>query len=190
VNWACDVNASKRVITTPHAPSVRLSAPRTADTGPYRILVIGSESADVVRSVGGWICDRALSGWRVTVALRDTTDTEPIVILGAKPIPFEAFAQDLSNGLWPCALAIAADIFAEDSKVDRLLSSCRREDLPDVMVWGESPQAANAHLGDDEQHMSSRAARAFKAHALVAVGIPPHAAEDTELLHRVRLAGR
>lgn len=182
------MNASKHGITMHHAPNARHSGLQTVDTGTHRILVIGSDSADVVRFVGGWICDRALSGWRVTVALRNTTDTEPIVILGAKPIPLEALAQDLPDGQWPCALAMAGDIFAEDSKVNRVLSSCRREDLPDVMVWGESVQAASAHLDNGERHRSSRAARAFKARALVAVGLPPHAAEDTELLHRVRLA--
>lgn len=144
--WACDMNASKHVMTTHHVPNAEYSGLQTADTGTHRILVIGSDSADVVRFVGGWICDRALSGWRVTVALKNTTDTEPIVILGAKPIPFEAVAPDLPDVRWPCALAMAGDIFAEDSKVNRVLSSCRREALPDVMVWGESVQVASAPL--------------------------------------------
>lgn len=53
-----------------------------------RIVVRAADTADVITSAGGWICDHVMAGWAVEVwlpeAAADGTDLRPLAILGAR----------------------------------------------------------------------------------------------------------
>ena len=49
----------------------------------YRVDVVAADVADVVKFAGGWLFDRAMAGWDVTVLLVDHPDERPLQILGA-----------------------------------------------------------------------------------------------------------
>ncbi|MGZ7020354.1 MAG: hypothetical protein ACXVJ3_03800 [Ilumatobacteraceae bacterium] len=49
----------------------------------YRVDVVASSVADVVRGAGGWIYDHSMQGWTVNVVIRQPGDARPIEILGA-----------------------------------------------------------------------------------------------------------
>src|SRR5689334_16677717 len=44
----------------------------------YRIDVIASGIADVVTSIGGWLFDRSMAGWRVNMYAADDPDVRPL----------------------------------------------------------------------------------------------------------------
>ena len=56
----------------------------------YRLAVLGTSVADVVRCVGGWLFDRAMAGWDVTVLVYDHHDDRPLRILGAATLNLES----------------------------------------------------------------------------------------------------
>ncbi|MGA8547342.1 MAG: hypothetical protein WB785_19075, partial [Mycobacterium sp.] len=55
----------------------------------YRLDVVAANVADVVRFAGGWLFDRAMAGWDVTVLLVDHPDERPLQILGAQILDLE-----------------------------------------------------------------------------------------------------
>ena len=44
----------------------------------YRLDVVAADVADVVKFAGGWLFDRAMAGWDVTVLLVDHPDERPL----------------------------------------------------------------------------------------------------------------
>ena len=48
----------------------------------YRLDVVAASVADVVRFAGGWMYDRVMAGWDVTVLLADDVDERPLRVLG------------------------------------------------------------------------------------------------------------
>ena len=48
----------------------------------YRLDVVAANAADAVRFAGGWMYDRVMAGWDVTVLLADRSDERPLQILG------------------------------------------------------------------------------------------------------------
>ena len=48
-----------------------------------RLTVLAPSVVEVVRSAGGWLFDRAMAGWDVTVITSDHSDSRPLRILGA-----------------------------------------------------------------------------------------------------------
>ncbi|WP_343575423.1 hypothetical protein [Mycobacterium sp.] len=48
----------------------------------YRLDVVAADVADVVTFAGGWLFDRAMAGWDVTVLVADHVDERPLRILG------------------------------------------------------------------------------------------------------------
>ena len=55
----------------------------------YRLDVVASNVVDVVKFAGGWLFDRAMAGWDVTVLLTDHPDDRPLHILGAQTLDLE-----------------------------------------------------------------------------------------------------
>src|SRR5439155_14971420 len=55
----------------------------------YRLDVVAADVVDVVKFAGGWLFDRAMAGWDVTVLLVDHPDERPLQILGAHTIDLE-----------------------------------------------------------------------------------------------------
>jgi len=48
----------------------------------YRLDVVAADVVDVVKFAGGWLFDRAMAGWDVTVLVADHPNDRPLQILG------------------------------------------------------------------------------------------------------------
>ncbi|SCX27697.1 hypothetical protein [Mycolicibacterium fluoranthenivorans] len=138
----------------------RLGADRTA---VYRLDVIGVDTADVVRSAGGWLFDRAMAGWDVQVTLTRSGDLRPLQILGLRT----GDRRDES-----VAVAAAGEL---GGRVQAALRRGRTE----VTVWNAGRLTALVPV----RHVLSAAACAFKAQALAAAGLDPAGVHPAEVFH-------
>jgi hypothetical protein len=143
----------------------------------YRLHVVASGIADVVKSAGGWLFDRAMAGWDVTVLLAGQPDGRPLQILGARVLDLEDALVSAGTRPKPQALAAAADLFGCDSRVRQGVLQALDHGVTEVALWGESwPAELEGSVGL-VQHRLSMAAKMFKARALSA------ALNGTEVLH-------
>ncbi|WP_319448704.1 MULTISPECIES: hypothetical protein [unclassified Mycobacterium] len=136
----------------------------------HQLDVIGSSLSDVVFTVGGWLCDRAMSGWRVNVSISDDFDDLPLRILGVKALPFEPALEFMRSKPPAAALAICSDVLANHTRLRETVAIAAKRGLPEVIVWGGggTTELADRLSFSAVEHRISAAARAFKAHALVA----------------------
>jgi hypothetical protein len=137
-----------------------------------------------VQSAGGWLYDRAMAGWEVTVLLSDGADgpdgpdARPLRILGVRVLAGECDAM----GSLPQSLAVSAEAFAADERVRARVLRARGDRLTEVALWGDGwPLEFNRGM-TGAQHTLSAAARLFKRQALVAAGIPCDSVDPTETL--------
>lgn len=110
----------------------------------YRLDVMATKVVDVVKWVGGWLFDRGMEGWDVTVLIADRHDNaQPLDILGTK-----ALHLDLALGRperYPAALSVAADLYAADERVRHTVQETLRRPTPEITVWGEGRPAESSH---------------------------------------------
>jgi hypothetical protein len=169
----------------------RRDEPRVAHPSPsagrmlrYQLDVIASDIADVVRSAGGWLCDRAMAGWDVNVLVADHFDARPLHTLGVRTLPeteFESIEFESIDKRPPTqALAVAADMFSSHAWVRQNVSVALERGRTEVILWGDTRPAELGHRVRLVEHRLSLAARAFKARALEAAGAPPDWAGRTE----------
>ena len=121
---------------------------------------------DAVRFAGGWIYDRVMAGWDVTVLLARSTDERPLDILGVetgiwnrcwrsgktgptrRPSRSPPTCSPATNG---CASGVLGAL---------------EQGLTEVTLWGERlPAELDDSVGPVAHHLSA-AARAFKSQAL------------------------
>ncbi len=152
----------------------------------YRLDVVAANAVDVVQSAGGWLYDRMMAGWEVTVLLPDGFDTRPLRILGLRTSGLRdelapEFAS-VGSGATSQSLAVSAEAFSADSRVrDRLLNALDRPST-EVALWGDGwPLRINREM-TRVQHVLSSGARVFKGYALAAAGISCDAVDPTETL--------
>ncbi len=137
----------------------------------YRLDVVGSTPADVVRSAGGWLYDRVRAGWEVTVLLPQQCDTRPLQILGVRAAALDSQIASAGSGYVARGLAVSAEMFASDVRIQQELLKALDRRMTEVTLWHEGWPLAVGHRTTTVQHLLSRAARAFKRHALTAAGI-------------------
>ncbi|WP_374024423.1 hypothetical protein [Mycobacterium sp. HNNTM2301] len=141
----------------------------------YRLDVVAATALDVVRFAGGWLFDRAMAGWDVTVLLADLAghaDDRPLRILGARVVDLEDALASAHSRPRPQALAAAADLFGCDSRVRQGVLQALDHGVTEVTLWGEAwPSELDDSVGL-VQHRLSMAARTFKAQALAAAALP------------------
>jgi hypothetical protein len=134
----------------------------------YRLDVVAADVADVVRCAGGWMYDRVMAGWDVTVLLADGADQRPLHILGVETADLESALALWADRPHPQTVAVAADLFATDDRVRRGVLGALEQGLTEVTLWGEScPAELDDSVGAVRHHLSA-AARAFKTQALTA----------------------
>ena len=132
----------------------------------------------VVQSAGGWLYDRAMAGWEVTVLLPHRCDTRALRILGARVSEFDT----LPAGSTSQSLAVSAEAFTADARVrDTVLKSLDSR-LTEVALWGDGWPLGVNRATTRAQHVLSGAAQTFKGYALAAAGIPDTAVGRTETL--------
>ncbi len=85
----------------------------------YRLDVVAPTVLDAVRFAGGWIYDRVMAGWDVTVLIRDDEDVRPLEILGAEVRDLESVLEAWEERPHPQTVAVAAELFAVDARVRR-----------------------------------------------------------------------
>jgi hypothetical protein len=152
----------------------------------YQLNVVASTTEEVVRSAGGWLCDRAMAGWDVNVLVAEGGDVRPLTILGAT-------ALDLDTGFVPMvrtasrigALAVSADVLAADPHVRDEVLRVLKQELTEITVWGRQWPPGLGRQAESVQHRVSSAARAFKAHALAAAVGSADAVTATESLFQI-----
>ena len=146
----------------------------------YRLDVVGASAVDVVQSAGGWLYDRVMAGWQVTVLLPQRSDTRPLRILGVTVSHLDSEFDAPGPGRH--SLAVSAEAFAGDARVrDKVLESLD-DRLTEVALWGDGWPLGVNRATTRTQHVLSSAARTFKAHALAAAGIDCESVGSTEAL--------
>lgn len=156
-----------------------LSGPRAqpGKTLQYELNVVAADVTAVVSAIGGWLFDRAMAGWRVSVAADACADERALRILGVK-------AVDLT-GLWSTEAdavtmtAIGTDRFESGDHVRAV-----RRSGTGVVFFGAHGPAGLSGAVDHVQYQPSAAALAFKAHALVIAGADPGSTGQVETLFR------
>jgi hypothetical protein len=147
----------------------------------YRLDVVAPSVLDAVRYAGGWIYDRGMAGWDVTVLL-GYDDVRPLRILGAQTLELESVLADWRDRPHPQTVAVAAALFDRDPRVLEHVRNALDQGATEVTLWGERLPAELDHSVDSVQHHLSTAARAFKARALAAAGDPgAHSVGHTEI---------
>ena len=134
----------------------------------YRLDVVAPTVAEVVRNAGGWLVDRVMAGWDVTVLLADRTDERPLHILGVATSDLESALALWEERPHPQTVAVAADLFASDERVRRGVLGALEQGLTEVTLWGDSLPAELDDSVGPVVHRLSAAARAFKSQALTA----------------------
>ena len=141
----------------------------------YRLDVVAASAADVVQSAGGWLYDRAMAGWEVTVLLPERCDGRALRILGVRVAELEAQFAALGTGSTSQSLAVSAEAFTADARVRDAVLASLENGLTEVALWGQAPQGWPLRVNramTSGQHVLSAAARRFKGYALAAAGIP------------------
>ena len=144
----------------------------------YRLDVVAASAGDVVSSAGGWLYDRVMAGWEVTVLLPHRCDTRALRILGVRVADAGSGWDDTTGR----SLAVSVEAFTADARVrDRVLTSLD-DRLTEVALWGDGwPPGVHRALTPAQQVLSV-AARTFKGHALTAAGIGCGTVDPTESL--------
>jgi hypothetical protein len=137
----------------------------------YRLDVVAGDVADVVRFAGGWLFDRAMAGWDVTVLVADHPDDRPLQILGVQIRDLECAIATAGRRPPPQTLAAAADLFDCDARVRQGVLQALDHGATEVTLWGRTwPVELDSQVGLVE-HRLSAAAQAFKGQALAAAGL-------------------
>lgn len=137
----------------------------------YRLDVVASSPADVVRSAGGWLYDRVRAGWEVNVLLPRQSDIRPLQILGMQASDLDSQIPPTSTRCAARGLAVSAEMFASDARIRQEVLTALDRWMTEVTLWDDGWSLAVGHRTTTVQHVLSSAACAFKRHALTAAGI-------------------
>jgi len=134
----------------------------------YRLDVVAPTVLDAVAFAGGWIYDRVMAGWDVTVLIGNDDDARPLEILGAQVRDLESVLEAWEDRPHPQTVAVAADVFDSDPRVHQHVLNALEQGATEVTLWGERLPAELDSSVDSVEHHLSAAARAFKSQALAA----------------------
>ncbi|WP_234880102.1 hypothetical protein [Mycolicibacterium litorale] len=146
----------------------------------YRLDVLGADPADVVRSAGGWMFDRAMAGWRVHAWLLEAGDLRPLQVLGVRGHRLRPGAEGTAEAV-PVGLAVSAGLVVSDGCLRDEVRSALTSGRTEVVLFGGRWPDHLGGRGEPVRYRLSAAARIFKRHALAAADCP-HGADETELL--------
>lgn len=135
----------------------------------YRLDVVSPTVADAVRFDGGWLFDRVMAGWDVTVLVGDAHEDRPLQVLGARTLDLESALRSVGSRPVPQSLAVAADLFDADARVRTGVLDALDHGATEVTLWGDNASAELDRSVGAVHHRLSGAAQVFKAQALAAV---------------------
>lgn len=136
----------------------------------YRLDVVAPSVRDAVMFAGGWMYDRVMAGWDVTVLIGDEVDARPLRILGVDTADLDSALAQWEERPHPQTIAVAADVFVRDARVRRGVLDALEQGKTEVTLWGDTWPSGLEQSVDTTEHRLSAAARAFKAQALAALG--------------------
>jgi hypothetical protein len=113
-----------------------------------------------------------MAGWDVTVLVETDDDVRPLEILGADVLNLEFVLESWDQRPHPQTVAVAANLFDCDDRVRRGVLGALEQGATEVTLWGAPLPTELDSSVDSVEHRLSAAARAFKAQALAAVGVP------------------
>jgi hypothetical protein len=146
----------------------------------YRLDVVAPTVLDAVKFAGGWVYDRVMAGWDVTVLVGADEDVRPLEILGAEVRDLESVLASWEDRPHPQTVAVAADLFDSDTRVHQHVLNALEQGATEVTLWGERLPAELDESVDSVEHHLSAAARAFKTQALAAADAEASAVARTE----------
>lgn len=142
----------------------------------FRLNVVGRTVADVVTCVGGWLVDRAMLGWDITVLIAQSRqDFRPLHILGAEPVALDSVLTGRTQLPVCDAFSVAADLYFGDARVRHHVLGRLDRHRSEFTLWGSGwptePDgcATVTKTPGIVEHQLSLAARSFKAHAVAAL---------------------
>ncbi len=74
----------------------------------YRLDVVAYSVPEVVKFAGGWLVDRVMAGWAVTVLIPADEDTRPLEILGVQTFDLESALEMGADRPHPQTVAVAS----------------------------------------------------------------------------------
>ncbi|MGI5218015.1 hypothetical protein [Nocardia sp. CA-290969] len=154
----------------------------------YRLVVVSRTVPEVVGLAGGWLFDRAMSGWEVTVLSEDVADPLPARVLGAYVVCWDSVPAS-AEGPDPQALAIVGDPRDFDERMRRWVTDYAHRGR-ETTLWGESAGLGPQPHAEPAIFRPSRSALLFKAHALNRTAGPPAAVPVEETFRAVGPAAR
>lgn len=151
----------------------------------YGLNVVGSSAADVVSGIGGWLFDRQMAGWNVSVALSVPGDEAALRILGLKTVELQELWQSMAGSSeHVAATAIATDRFDADEDVRLRGLTGLRGGVGEFAFWGADGPGQLGGQVHRAKYRLSAAARAFKAHAVAAAGHSAESVGPVEIVYR------
>jgi len=147
----------------------------------HRIDVVAPTTVRVVQFAGGWLFDRVMAGCDVTVHVADHADARALQILGARVVDLARTLAARGRVPVPHTLAVDGDLLSADERVRLLVREATSMSQTEVRLWGDACCPADLEREASAVcHRLSVAARAFKAHALVAADAPTELVDLTE----------
>ncbi|BBX01018.1 hypothetical protein BST36_24130 [Mycolicibacterium moriokaense] len=172
-------------------PAKNESLYRSADSGSanqYRIDVFARSVREVVTGAGGWIVDRVLAGWIVTVITDAADDAERAGrILGCE-VTFRSAEADSARPR-PYGIALSSALYSTDAQLQRCVTDAFDHEIVEVSLIGARPSCPSDPRLRPVTYRPSAAAVAFKAHSLAAAGIPVSSVAITERFRSAVLTG-
>ncbi len=160
-----------------------------ATTDRYRLDVMATETVDVISCIGGWLFDRALAGWDVTVLVATLhDDVRPLQILGVRALELESVLDGPKR--CPAALSVAADLYATDGRVCNAVGEALELSTQEITVWGQRRPSELSRCAAVVHHRLSSAAGIYKRHALAAAGLQVDSVDPIETLGRAQRNSR
>ena len=149
----------------------------------YQLCVVAHDVAELVDLAGGWMCDRALAGWDLSVALPEPYDLRPLQIIGVTTLLSHQRFASINDGDTTTSIAVTPGIVENNDHIRGVVLRALDQPAIEVTFWGPSiPSDLHGQLAR-RQYRLSGAARAFKAQALAAAAVPAAAISPTEDLY-------
>ena len=127
------------------------------------------ESPTSSACAGGWLFDRVMAGWDVTVAVPHNLGAAPLRILGVRTVALDALVDSRPATR---ALAVAGPMCNADDLVRDVVGAALSSARTEVTLWGDAWIPALGSRGAAVRHELSSAARVFKAQAVSAAAEP------------------
>ncbi|MQY31568.1 hypothetical protein [Nocardia aurantia] len=133
----------------------------------YRLLVMTPTAAQAVCEAGGWLFDRVMAGWDVTVLTATAADPGaiPIRILGADVIRLADFVRGQQPGPPPQGIAVIGDVCRSSEPARRMVADRLDAGDCEITVGGRGDVWPD-RVADTIDYRPSAAAQVFKRHAL------------------------